>query len=61
MWYPVMLPCRNIVEVQERQDWARARDMNILNRTWEVINGRQYVKFNFQFEKDAIFFALHWL
>lgn len=60
MWYPVTVDCRNIIEVSERQEWAEEHGMNLLNRTWEVINQRQCVTFNFQHEKDAMMFALRW-
>jgi len=61
MWYPVTVACRNIIEVSERQEWAQEHGMNLLNRTWEVIDKRQYVTFCFQHEKDATMFALKWL
>ena len=60
MWYPVTIPCRNIVEVSERKEWAEEHGMKLLNRTWEVIDGRQYVTFNFQKDSDATMFALKW-
>ena len=60
MWYPVTVACRNIMEVSERQEWAEEHGMKLLNRTWEVINQRQYVTFNFAHEKDATMFALRW-
>lgn len=61
MWYPVTVPCRNIVESMELTDWANQRGMNILNRTWEVVNQRQCITLNFENEKDALVFALVWL
>ena len=61
MMYPVTVECRNIMAVSERQKWAEEHGMNLLNRTWEVIDKRQYVTFNFQYEKDATMFALKWL
>jgi nuclear transport factor 2 (NTF2) superfamily protein len=61
MWYPVTVACRNIIEVSERQEWAQEHGMKLLNRTWEVIDKRQYVTFNFRHEKDATMFALKWL
>jgi len=61
MWYPVTVACRNIIEVSERQEWAEEHGMKPLNRTWEVINRRQYVTFHFQHEKDATMFALRWV
>lgn len=60
MMYPVTVPCRNIVESMERTEWANERGINILNRTWKVINQRQHIIFNFAHEKDAIMFALRW-
>ncbi len=61
MMYPVTVECRNIIEVSERQEWAEEHNMRLLNRTWEVVNSRQCVTFNFQHEKDATMFALKWL
>lgn len=60
MWYPVTVACRNIIEVSERQEWAEEHGMKLLNRTWEVVNQRQYVTFNFQKDSDATMFALKW-
>ena len=60
MMYPVTVPCRNIVESMERTEWANERGINILNRTWEVVNNRQHITFNFEHEKDATMFALRW-
>ena len=60
MMYPVTVACRNAIEVSERQDWAKEHGMNLLNRTWEVVNCQQFVTFNFQHEKDATLFALRW-
>ena len=61
MMYPVTVPCRNIVESMERTEWANERGINILNRTWEVVDQRQHVTFHFETEKDALIFALVWL
>lgn len=58
MMYPVTVACRNIIEVSECQEWAKEQGMNLLNRTWEVVNKQQYVTFNFQHEQDATMFAL---
>jgi nuclear transport factor 2 (NTF2) superfamily protein len=58
--YPVTVECRNIIEVSERQEWAEEHNMRLLNRTWEVVNSRQCVTFNFQHEKDATLFMLRW-
>jgi hypothetical protein len=60
MWYPVTVACRNIMEVSERQEWAEDHGMMLLNRTWKVIDKRQYVTFSFRHEKDATMFALRW-
>jgi hypothetical protein len=60
MCYPVTVECRNVVEVAERQKWAKEHGMKSLNRTWEVIDNRQCVIFSFQHEKDATMFALRW-
>jgi len=60
MMYPVTVECRNIIEVSERQEWAEEHNMRLLNRTWEVVNSRQCVTFNFQHEKDATLFMLRW-
>ncbi len=60
MWYPVTVACRNIIEVSERQEWAEEHGMNLLNRTWEVVDKRQCVTFNFEQEQDATLFALRW-
>ena len=60
MWYPVTVECRNIVELRERQGWAQEYGMNVVNRTWEVIDKRQCVTFNFEQKQDATLFALRW-
>ena len=60
MMYPVTVPCRNIVESHKRSVWAEEHGMNLLNRTWEVVNNRQHITFNFDNEKDAVLFALKW-
>ena len=61
MMYPVTVECRNIVELRERQEWAKEYGAHVVNRTWEVVSSRQCVTFNFQHEKDATMFALKWL
>ena len=60
MMYPVTVPCRNIVESMERTEWANERGMNILNRTWKVVNQRQHIILNFERKEDALLFALRW-
>lgn len=61
MMYPVTVACRNIIEVSERQEWAKEHEMNVVNRTWEVVNQRQHVTFNFERKEDATMFALRWV
>ena len=58
--YPVTVPCRNIVESMERSDWAKEHGIEIDARTWEVINQRQHLTYNFKKEADATMFALRW-
>ena len=60
MMYPVTVECRNVIEVSERMEWAQEHVMNIVNRTWEVVDRRQHVTFNFERERDATMFALRW-
>ena len=60
MMYPVTVPCRNIVESMERTEWANERDINILDRTWKVVNQRQHIILNFERKEDALLFALRW-
>ncbi len=60
MMYPVTVKCNNIVECTVRSDWAAEHDMNLVNRTWEVVNKIQHVTFNFDKQEDALLFALRW-
>ena len=60
MMYPVTVPCRNIVESMERTEWANERGINILDRTWKVVNQRQHIILNFERKEDALLFALRW-
>lgn len=60
MMYPATVPCQNIVEAHEKSVWAAEHDMNLVNRTWEVVNNRQYITFNFDKQEDALLFALRW-
>ena len=60
MMYPVTVPCRNIVESMERTEWANERGINILKRTWKVVNQRQHIILNFERKEDALLFALRW-
>lgn len=61
MWYPVTVPCKNIIESMEKTEWACERGINIPNRTWEVVNNRQCITFNFERKEDALLFAIRWL
>jgi len=61
MMYPVTVPCRNIMDSMTKTEWANERGINILNRTWEVVNKRQHITFNFERKEDALLFALRWL
>ena len=56
--YPVTVPCRNIVESMERSKWAKEHGVEVYCRTWEVVNQRQHIIFDFKNEKDAVLFAL---
>lgn len=61
MMYPVTVECWNVVELHERAMWANENNIVIVNRTWEVVDQRQHVTFNFHKQEDATMFALRWL
>lgn len=60
MMYPVTVKCWNVVELHACTTWAYENNLVIVNRTWDVIDQRQHVTFNFRNPKHATLFALRW-
>jgi hypothetical protein len=60
MMYPVTVECWNAPAVLERMIWAKEHGMLIVNKTWEVVDQRQHVTFNFHKQEHATMFALRW-
>lgn len=60
MMYPVTVECWNAVQLSERMEWAKSHELLVVNRTWEVVDQRQHVTFNFHKQEHATMFALVW-